>query len=183
MAGVVAIPVVKSLSACADFTLSVLPYLSEATPIFFDLVDAAKTSPADLGAWYLRTNPLITGFFFSIALGFIVWVVSELSRNYSQVDRLWSILPSAYVLHFDLWARQNGVPNVRLDLALFCILTWSLRLTFNYWRKGGYSFGSEDYRWPVIKGQIGSAAMFFLNATFISFIQSVCYPPDILEPC
>lgn len=22
-----------------------------------------------------------------------------------------------------------------------------LRLTFNYWRKGGYSIGSEDYRW------------------------------------
>lgn len=23
------------------------------------------------------------------------------------------------------------------------------RLTFNYWRKGGYEIGSEDYRWFV----------------------------------
>lgn len=24
-----------------------------------------------------------------------------------------------------------------------------IRLTFNYWRKGGYTVGSEDYRWYV----------------------------------
>lgn len=24
-----------------------------------------------------------------------------------------------------------------------------IRLTFNYWRKGGYQIGSEDYRWYV----------------------------------
>ena len=23
------------------------------------------------------------------------------------------------------------------------------RLTFNYWRRGGYNIGSEDYRWWV----------------------------------
>ncbi len=22
-----------------------------------------------------------------------------------------------------------------------------VRLTYNYWRKGGYNVGSEDYRW------------------------------------
>lgn len=25
-----------------------------------------------------------------------------------------------------------------------------MRLTFNYWRKGGYNVGSEDYRWSAI---------------------------------
>lgn len=24
-----------------------------------------------------------------------------------------------------------------------------IRLTFNYWRRGGYQIGSEDYRWYV----------------------------------
>jgi steroid 5-alpha reductase family enzyme len=177
MASLAALPAVKSLTASADFSVSVLPYLERATPAFLALVDAAKAKslPA-LTAWYLDTNPLLSAFFFSVALGFVVWIVSELARNYSQVDRLWSVVPFAYVLHFDLWARRNGVPSARLDLALFCMLMWSMRLTFNYWRKGGYSWGSEDYRWAVIKKDIGSAAMFFLNATFISFVQSVCSP-------
>jgi steroid 5-alpha reductase family enzyme len=180
MAGLAAIPAAKTLSACADFNLSVLPYLSRATPILTELLDAAKSQSVDeLAAWYLRTNPLATGFFFSVALGFAVWVVSELTRNYSQVDRLWSVLPCAYVLHFDLWARQNGVASARLDAALFCFAAWSARLTFNYWRKGGYSWGSEDYRWAAIKEQIGPAGMFFMNATFISFVQSVRCPFDV----
>ena len=167
MAGLAAIPAVKTLSASADFNL-VLPYLSDLTPTLWSLVDAAKASPADVAAWYLRTNPLLTGLVASVLIGFAVWVVSEVARNYSQVDRLWSLLPLAYVLHFDLWARRSGVPSARLDLAAFCVACWSARLTFNYWRKGGYSWGSEDYRWPVIKAQIGPAGMFFVNATFIS---------------
>lgn len=167
-----ALPAVHSLAACADHAL-VLPYLTAATPTLWALVDAAKSSPADILEWYLRTNPLLSGLIASVLLGFGVWVLSEVARNYSQVDRLWSVLPFAYVLHFDLWARRNGVPSARLDLAVFCIACWSARLTFNYWRKGGYSWGSEDYRWAVIKTQIGSAGMFFINATFISFIQSV----------
>jgi steroid 5-alpha reductase family enzyme len=172
MAGLAAIPAVTTLPASADFAL-VLPYLSDLTPTLWTLVDAAKSSPADVAAWYLRTNPLLTGLIFSILLGFGVWVVSELARNYSQVDRLWSVLPFAYVLHFAAWARLSGAPSARLDLAALVIACWSARLTFNYWRKGGYSWGSEDYRWPAIKARIGPAGMFFMNATFISFVQSV----------
>lgn len=47
------------------------------------------------------------------------------------------------------------------------------RLTFNYWRRGGYQIGSEDYRWHIIKDQIPSWAFFLLNVTFIATIQSV----------
>lgn len=30
------------------------------------------------------------------------------------------------------------------------------RLTFNYWRKGGYTVGSEDYRWSESPGSISA---------------------------
>lgn len=47
-------------------------------------------------------------------------------------------------------------------------------MTFNYWRKGGYNIGSEDYRWEIVKNQINNRFLFFLfNLTFISTIQSV----------
>jgi len=72
-----------------------------------------------------------------------------------------------------------------LTLSLFL----QCRLTFNYWRKGGYTVGSEDYRWcvsgafkihvrvidvtrPIIRGAIPRWAFFVFNCTFISFMQS-----------
>lgn len=37
-----------------------------------------------------------------------------------------------------------------LNLERTAMLTMlQIRLTFNYWRKGGYQIGSEDYRWFV----------------------------------
>ncbi|KAG6365230.1 hypothetical protein INS49_006839 [Diaporthe citri] len=48
-----------------------------------------------------------------------------------------------------------------------------IRLTFNYWRKGGYQIGSEDYRWEIIQSKVPWWAFTLLNITFISFTQSV----------
>ena len=64
------------------------------------------------------------------------------------------------------------------------------RLTFNYWRRGGYNIGSEDYRWlvheheqrwksdltlsrEIIKKELPGVVWFIFNVTFISFYQSV----------
>lgn len=48
-----------------------------------------------------------------------------------------------------------------------------LRLTYNYWRKGGYSIGSEDYRWAVLREKINPPLFFVFNVVFISLAQSV----------
>jgi steroid 5-alpha reductase family enzyme len=65
-----------------------------------------------------------------------------------------------------------------------------LRLTFNYWRKGGYSIGSEDYRWygtsidhlleinwricrDVLREKISPTLFFLFNVAFISLAQSI----------
>jgi steroid 5-alpha reductase family enzyme len=65
------------------------------------------------------------------------------------------------------------LPHERLTLMGACSLVWSCRLTFNYWRRGGYQIGSEDYRWEIVRKNIPSWAFFLLNVTFISFIQSI----------
>ena len=46
-------------------------------------------------------------------------------------------------------------------------------MTYNYWRKGGYSIGSEDYRWDVLKEKINPPLFFVFNVVFISLAQSV----------
>jgi len=53
-------------------------------------------------------------------------VVSEANKNYSQVDRCWSILPTVYIAHFDLWAHLAGIPSQRLDAALLYSTIWSV---------------------------------------------------------
>lgn len=46
-------------------------------------------------------------------------------------------------------------------------------MTYNYYRKGGYSIGSEDYRWAIVKKNVGPSLFFLFNVTFISFGQSL----------
>ncbi len=79
------------------------------------------------------------------------FAVSEITRNYSQVDKLWSLLPILYAWIFAAEAAFD--PRMTLMAALVTI--WGLRLTFNFARRGGYHWipwrGEEDYRWSVLR--------------------------------
>ncbi len=110
--------------------------------------------------------------FFAVAAG--CFVVSEISRNYSQVDKLWSIMPIVYTWYI---AFASGF-DPRLTLMAGVVTLWGLRLTFNFARKGGYSLvpwkGEEDYRWAILRKQpvLGSRwAWAAFNLFFISFYQ------------
>lgn len=104
----------------------------------------------------------------------LCFVVSELTRNCSQVDKLWSIMPIVYTWYF-AWA---GGFDTRMTLMAVLATIWGLRLSFNFWRRGGYAWipwaGDEDYRWsvlrkmPLLNGRLRWAAF---NLGFISFYQ------------
>jgi steroid 5-alpha reductase family enzyme len=169
------LPIIKTVADSADFGATVQPYLDalKTLPSQFSTDALRSITTESLIRTYIETNPVVSAFFLSLFFGVVVLVVSEANRNYSQVDRLWPILPATYTLHFNVWARQHGIPTAKLDLVLLCTAVWATRLTFNYWRRGGYQIGAEDYRWEIVKAKIGGVAMFFLNITFISFVQSV----------
>ncbi|KAI5465542.1 hypothetical protein BGZ63DRAFT_373894 [Mariannaea sp. PMI_226] len=167
-----AIPLLPSVQDCGNFSKSVQPYIPQLYALPSQVINHS-TSLSALHQLYVETNPLISGFAISVALGFVFLVVSEINRNWSQVDRMWSILPSLYVMHFAAWARLTGLQHSRIDLVALFSVVWSARLTFNYWRRGGYQIGSEDYRWAIVKSQIPGFAFFILNVVFISFIQSI----------
>ncbi|OCL13423.1 DUF1295-domain-containing protein [Glonium stellatum] len=166
------LPAVKTLTDCANFSTTVLPYLPQLQTLPQQVINHL-TDIEGLKTLYVSTNPLITALAFALFLSPIVLVVSEANKNYSQVDRLWSILPALYNGHYALWAHVVGLPTERLDHIMAISFVWSLRLTFNYWRKGGYSIGSEDYRWEVLKKNIGPALMFIFNVAFISLAQNL----------
>ena len=79
------------------------------------------------------------------------FVVGEIAKNNSQMDKLWSLLPIAYT-----WviAAQGGMAPRLIIMAVLATL-WGIRLTFNFGRKGAYSIkfwsGEEDYRWAVLR--------------------------------
>jgi steroid 5-alpha reductase family enzyme len=102
------------------------------------------------------------------------FIVSELTLNYSQVDKLWSLLPIIYSL-----VTLLSFPSPRIWIMSILVTLWGVRLSYNFHRKGGYNIipwkGEEDYRWsilrqnPVLKGRIRFG---LFNLLFISFYQN-----------
>ncbi|KAF4625724.1 hypothetical protein G7Y89_g12441 [Cudoniella acicularis] len=119
-----ALPVVKTLADCSIFDKTVLPYL----PQLYDLPQQILQSwnnPAEFQALYLATNPLVTAFAFSLFLAPLFLVISEINKNYSQVDRMWSILPTIYNAHYVAYTHMSGLPTQRLDNLIAFSCVWS----------------------------------------------------------
>ena len=112
------------------------------------------------------------------------FIVGEITRNNSQMDKLWSILPIAYV-----WviAIKGGL-DARLLVYAILVTLWGIRLTFNFARKGAYSIkfwtGEEDYRWQVLRQKEplnNKFAWALFDLFFISIYQNalvlaICFP-------
>ena len=81
------------------------------------------------------------------------FILSSLSKNYSQVDKLWSLIPLAYI--WIIAVRSGYEP--RIVLMAILVTAWGFRLTYNFSRRGGYSIrfwtGEEDYRWAVLRNK------------------------------
>ncbi|CEL02811.1 Putative DUF1295 domain protein (AFU_orthologue; AFUA_2G02670) [Aspergillus calidoustus] len=167
------LPEVKSLADCVSFNHAVRPFLSQVAALPEQLHPAVVAKDVNaLKEIYISTNPLASAAAFTLAISVLFIITSEINRNYSQVDRFWSILPSVFNVHFALWARLTGLRTLTLDTIAALSVLWTVRLTYNYWRKGGYSIGSEDYRWSIIRSRVNNRFVFFLfNITFISVIQ------------
>ncbi len=109
----------------------------------------------------------------AVCIGFS-FIYGLATRNYSTVDRLWSVLPPVFVL---IWMKDfHG--NPRFMTAAFIVILWGIRLTSNFAIKGGYAFSfkkgftGEDYRWEILRQRISSRFLFELfNLFFISFFQ------------
>ena len=108
-----------------------------------------------LGGFNLSQNQLDTLLILGIIAGSgaaYCFIVGEISRNNSQMDKLWSILPIAY--GWVIAAKGDFKP--RLLIIAIIITLWGIRLTFNFARKGAYHWkfweGREDYRWEIVRG-------------------------------
>ena len=104
------------------------------------------------------------------------FLIGELSKNNSQVDKLWSIVPIGYVWYMTI----EGGMNDRMVLMAILVSIWGSRLTFNFARRGAYTWrfwaGEEDYRWEILRKRPGFNNRFvwmIFNLLFISAYQNV----------
>ena len=114
-------------------------------------------------------SPLVVAVVACAALAALCWLLSLLTREYSWVDRVWSLAPVGYVAWF---AAQTGFADPRLVLMTILAAMWGARLTYNFARKGGYASGGEDYRWAVLRGMMPPALFQAFNLLFIAAYQN-----------
>lgn len=109
------------------------------------------------------------------AVVLLTFVVGQLTGNVSQTDKLWSIVPATYAWYMT----ALGDWNERMVLMSIVVTIWATRLTFNFARRGGYSWefweGEEDSRWEVLRQRPGFSnpiVWMLFNLLFICFYQN-----------
>jgi steroid 5-alpha reductase family enzyme len=92
------------------------------------------------------------------------------------VDQIWSITPWLYswvfLVHY--FCTHDGAIHTRLAVLTMLTTAWGVRLTYNFWRKGGYGnliTHEEDYRWPILRKKMHPVLFLIFNLTFIATYQ------------
>ena len=114
-------------------------------------------------------SSLLAAIYACASVSALCLLASVVTREYSWVDRIWSIIPIFYVAWFAL---ASGRLEPRLILMTLLVAAWGTRLTFNFIRKGGFSQGGEDYRWAELRRRMSPTAFALLNIFFISMAQN-----------
>jgi steroid 5-alpha reductase family enzyme len=119
---------------------------------------------------------MITNSYYIVAAVILfTFTLGQLTGNYSQVDKLWSIVPVIYVWYMAYLGQWND----RMLIMAILVTLWGMRLTYNFARRGAYSWkfweGEEDYRWEILRKKPGLKNPFIwtlFNLGFICFYQN-----------
>ena len=116
------------------------------------------------------------------------FVVGEITRNNSQMDKLWSVLPIIYT-----WviAIKSGF-NFRCLIFAIIVTLWGVRLTYNFALKGAYKLkfwsGEEDYRWKILREKKyfknkfiwALFDLFFISIYQNALVLAICFPSLVI---
>jgi len=114
-------------------------------------------------------SALEINFWLFVAICAATWLTSIITKEYSWVDRIWSIIPVAYMWVFSYGANFE---DPRLNVMAVLVTLWGARLTYNFARKGGYAPGGEDYRWAILRKKMSPLVYQIFNIFFIVIFQN-----------
>ncbi|RYE98405.1 MAG: DUF1295 domain-containing protein [Oxalobacteraceae bacterium] len=156
------LPILHRLSDAAVYSIAVEPFLPQ-----FNEIERVLYGEISLWTYFKETNPFVLGLHLCLCWTLFTLTASILTENWSWTDRFWSITPTSYVTLLVVWATISDRSCPRLLLFWSLHVLWSVRLTHNYHRKGGYARGSEDYRWRVLSDRMGMTAFCLLQLVYI----------------
>jgi len=112
----------------------------------------AEVSDADgLAAWLLH-HPLWTiNLLVFVGFDLLFWVIAVMQRSSWLIDPYWTLVPPLIALFYALHPLADP-DATRLALAGLALAIWSVRLTWNYFRREGWRFGlREDWRYEKMR--------------------------------
>ncbi|KAI0350019.1 DUF1295-domain-containing protein [Trametes cingulata] len=121
------------------------------------------------------------------------YILSIITGNVSQVDRVWTFLPTIYTAYYALLPLWPSKPRLffwpyvpetvhpdlvqrfspRALLMFGLVFIWMCRLSYNTYRRGLFNLNDEDYRWAILRKKIPGWLFQVFNLTFIAFTQNV----------
>jgi len=127
---------------------------------------------------YTKFDALTVGWALVVFIAAYCFIASIIGKNCSKVDQLWSITPVVFAWHFlyHHYLTNNHKVHQRVFIICLLITVWGIRLTYNFWRKGGYGnliTHEEDYRWPILRAKMSPALFLLFNFSFIACYQNV----------
>lgn len=141
--------------------------------------------------FYANAHPMHSAILFCGVVSFYVWFMQKITANASQVDGLWTLLPLIYSVHFTVHKYFTYQPakvslfggvqhagiwdQIEPRLALMSLLSvlWSIRLTYNAYRRGMLKPGEEDYRWPLLRKTMSRPVWEIFSILFIAIAQNM----------
>lgn len=127
----------------------------------------------------ISAEGFLLSFALMVGMGIFTFLASAVTNNDSWVDRLWSISPVVFswTLFVSNVVAAGGKFRADSPGFAFCVLVtlWGCRLTYNFYRRGGYKKGGEDYRWahvrswPIFRSRI---TWFVFSFFVVSVFQS-----------
>ncbi|XP_065665008.1 uncharacterized protein LOC136076273 [Hydra vulgaris] len=111
------------------------------------------------------------------------FIASELTGNYSQVDKIWPLAPilfSWFLTFFICFSEKKDTCDLKPFIISGLMTLWALRLMHQFYLKGGYNFpriweGEEDYRWKYVRKMPmltnNRLLLLFFNLFFITIYQ------------
>lgn len=142
------------------------------------LLQCTRSPQTSLSQCYTQHDALTVAWSLVVLFALYSFLWSLLGRNCSKVDQIWSVTPVVFAWHFLLHhLLREGVLHARLTLLAVLVSLWGVRLTYNFYRKGGYGdllTHEEDYRWPILRKMMHPFVFWVLfNLCFIATYQNV----------
>ena len=105
----------------------------------------------ELAALLFHHPVLAANVFFFVFVDLQFWAIALVQRSSWLIDPYWTLLPP--LLAFFFFAHPLAEPEpTRAALAITALAIWSIRLTWNYFRREGFRFGvREDWRYAQMR--------------------------------